>query len=129
MKIKIRLINFQIICLRKFITKSVNSPEIINLGNKYYLAEVSNVEKKNKPLSDPDVQKALIAQLSFKNKIENNTSIIKDISMGAFDQEKFTKFALDNKLEVKDYKINDLKQNEIFSEGIIKRFFLIKMEK
>ena len=61
-----------------------------------------------------------------ENKIENNTSIIKDISMGAFDQEKFTKFALDNKLEVKDYKINDLKQNEIFSEGIIKRIFFIK---
>ena len=46
--------------------------------------------------------------------------------MGAFDQEKFTKFALDNKLEVKDYKINDLKQMRFFSEGIIKRIFFIK---
>ena len=43
--------------------------------------------------------------------------------MGAFDQEKFTKFALDNKLEVKDYKINDLKQNEIFLKVLLKEYF------
>ena len=32
----------------------------------------------------------------------------------------------DNNLEIKDYKINSLKQNEVFSEGIIKRIFLTK---
>ena len=46
--------------------------------------------------------------------------------MGALDKQKFSKFAIENKLEVKDYKIKNLKQNEIFSEGIIKRIFLIK---
>ncbi len=46
--------------------------------------------------------------------------------MGAFDKEKMKKFALDNNLEIKNYKILNLKQNEIFSEGIIKRIFLTK---
>tara|TARA_Y100001958_G_C21222045_1_gene547400 strand:+ start:45 stop:1496 length:1452 start_codon:yes stop_codon:yes gene_type:complete len=109
-----------------FNLKSINSPDIMNLSNKYYLVELSSVEKKNKSFNDPEVQEALNAQIGFKNKIENNTSIIKDISMGAFDEQKFSKFALDNQLEVKDYKIKDLKQNEIFSEGIIKRIFLTK---
>ena len=104
--------------------KSINSPEVINLDNKYYIAEIFDVDKKNRTINDPEVQQALNAQLSFKTKIENNTSIIKDISMGALDKEKFKKFALDNKLEIKDYKIDSLKQNEIFSEGIIKRIFL-----
>ncbi len=104
----------------------IKSPEVINLENKYYLIEVSSVEKKNRPINDPEVQKALNAQLNFKNKIENNTTIIKDINMGALDKEKFLKFASDNKLEVKNYEINSLKQNEIFSEGIIKRIFLTK---
>ena len=45
------------------------------------------------------------------------------------DKEKFKKFASDNQLEIKDYKINNLKQNEIFSEGIIKEYFLQKMVK
>ena len=104
--------------------KSIKSPEVINLNNKYYLAEISSIEKKNKPIEDPDVQEALDSQLNFKIKIENNTSIIKDISMRAFDKQKFKEFASDNNLEIKDYTINNLKQNEIFSEGIIKRIFL-----
>ena len=46
--------------------------------------------------------------------------------MGAFNKEKFIKFAQDNKLEIKDYKINDLKQNDIFSKEIIKIIFSTK---
>ena len=105
---------------------SENSPEIVNLNNKYYLIEITKIEKKNRPIDDPDVQKALNAQLNFKIKIENNTSIIKDISMGAFSEEKFTKFASDNGLEINNYVISNIKQNEIFSEGVIKRIFLTK---
>jgi len=102
---------------------NLKTPEVINLGNKYYLAEVSNVEKKNRSINDPKVQEALNSQLIFEKKIENNNSILKDISMGAFDKSRFIKFASDNQLEVKDYKINDLKQNEIFSENVLKRIF------
>ena len=105
---------------------SIKSPELININNKYYLVQISNVEKKSRPFKDPEVQEALDAQLSFKSKIEKNTSIIKDISMGALNKDQFKKFALDNGLEIKDYKINNLKQNEIFSEDIIKRIFLKK---
>ena len=103
-----------------------NSPEIININNKYYIAEISSIDKKNKLYGDRDVQEALNAQLNFKNKIENNASIIKDISMGGFDIKKLKEFSSNNELEIKNYEINNLKQNEIFSEGIIKRIFLIK---
>ena len=106
--------------------KSIKSPEIINFNNKYYLTEILSINKISRSYNDRQVQEALNAQLNFKKKIENNTSIIKDISMGAIDKEKFQKFAFDNNLEIKEYKINNLKQNEIFSEGIIKRIFLTK---
>ena len=46
--------------------------------------------------------------------------------MGGFDKAKMEKFANDNNLELKEYKISNLKQNEIFAEGIIKRIFLTK---
>ena len=46
--------------------------------------------------------------------------------MGAIDNENFKKFASDNQLEIKEYKIKNLKQNDTFSEGIIKRIFLTK---
>ena len=106
--------------------KIPQSPKIINIDSKYYLAEIKDEEKKNRPMNDPEVLKALNAQLSFKEKIENNTSLAKDISLGAFDGENYKKFADDNGLIVKDYKISNIKQNDIFSEGLIKRIFLTK---
>ena len=106
--------------------KSIKSPEVISLDNKYYIAEIINIEKKNKSINDPEVQEALNAQLNFKNKIEKNTSIAKDIGLGAYDGNNFKKFAVDNNLEVKDYKLSSLKQNDIFEEGLIKRIFLTK---
>ena len=104
--------------------KSTELPEVINIENKYYLAEISNIEKKNKSISDPEVKEALNAQLNFKEKIEKNTSIAKEISLGAYDGSNFKKFANDNDLEVKDYKLSSLKQNDIFGEGLVKRIFL-----
>jgi len=77
-------------------------------------------------INDPEVQEALNAQLNFKDKIEKNTSIAKDISLGAYDGENFKKFANDNNLEIKDYKLSNLKQNDIFGEGLVKRIFLTK---
>ena len=38
----------------------------------------------------------------------------------------FKKFANDNSLEVKNYKLSSLKQNDIFGEGLVKRIFLTK---
>ena len=106
--------------------EKIKSPQIFNEDNKYFIGEVTDIEKKNKSYNDREVQEALNAQLSFKDKIESNTSIIKDISMGAYNKEKFEQFALDNNLVIQDYKIKNLKQNEIFSEEIIKRIFLTK---
>ena len=106
--------------------KSSKSPEVINHEGKYYLAEISDTEKKNKLINDPEVREALNAQLSFKEKIEKNTSIAKDISLGAYNDNNFKKFADDNDLELNDYKLSSLKQNDIFGEGLVKRIFLTK---
>ena len=106
--------------------KTPQSPEVINLESKYYLAEIKDEEKKNRPMNDPEVLEALNAQLSFKEKIDSNTSLAKDISLGAFDGENFKKFADDNDLLVKDYKISNIKQNDVFDEGLVKRIFLTK---
>ncbi len=106
--------------------KIPQSPEVINIDGKYYLAEIKDEEKKNRPMNDPEVLEALNAQLSFKEKIENNTSLAKDISLGSFDGDNFKKFADDNGLVVKDYKVSSLKQNDIFSEGLVKQIFLTK---
>jgi peptidyl-prolyl cis-trans isomerase D len=122
---KNKLNNISNALFKKFYNiKSSKLPEVINLDGKYYLVEIYNIEKKNKLINDPEVQKALNAQLNFKDKIEKNTSIAKDIGLGAYDGNNFKKFADDNGLEIKDYKLSSLKQNDIFEEGLVKRIFL-----
>ena len=106
--------------------KSAQNPEVINVDGKYYLAEIKDIEKKNRPMNDPEVLEALNAQLSFKNKIDNNTLIAKNIGLGAYDNENFKKFSDKNDLVVINYKILNLKQNNIFGEGLIKRIYLTK---
>ena len=51
-------------------------------------------------MNDPDVLKAINKQLNFQSKIENNTSIMKDISVGGFDKVKMTSFAKKNNLRI-----------------------------
>ena len=102
------------------------TPEVLKVDNKYYLAEIKSIKKNNRSMNDPDVLKTINAQLKFQNKIRNNASIVKDISMGGFNEAKMEKFANDNNLELKDYKISSLKQNDIFIEGLVKRIFLTK---
>ena len=111
---------------RIFNMKTPLAPEVININGKYYLAEIKDEEKKNKPMNDPEVSKALYAQLNFKAKIDNNTSLAKDISLGAFDGNNYKKFADNNGLTVKDYEVSNLKQNDVFDEGLVKRIFLTK---
>ena len=106
--------------------KTAQSPEVISIDNKYYLAEIKEEIEKNRSMNDPEVLEALNAQLSFKEKIDNNASLAKDISLGAFEGDNFKKFADDNKLIVTDYKISNLKQNDVFEEGLVKRIFLTK---
>ena len=106
--------------------KNEKTPEILKIDNKYFLAEIKLIEKKIRPINDPLVKKVINEQLSFQNKIENNTFLIKEISMGGFDKIKMENFASKNNLEIKNYKISNLNQNDIFSEGIIKRIFLME---
>ena len=109
-----------------YVIKNEKIPEIIKVDNKYYLSEIKSIEKNTRPINDPKVLEALKAQLNFQFKIENNTSLLKDISVGGFDEAKMKTFVNKNNLELKGYVISDLKQNEIFTEGIIKRIFLTK---
>ena len=109
-----------------YLIKNEKMPEVLKVNNKYFLAEIKSIKRNNLPITNATVLKTINAQLNFQNKIENNTSILKDISMGGFDKVKMEKFANDNNLKINDYEISNLKQNEIFTEGIIKRIFLIK---
>ena len=106
--------------------KKEKTPEIINLDGRFFLVEITSIRKNTKTIDDPKVLKVINEQLIFQNKIEANTSIIKDISMGAFDEAKLENFAKENNLLLKNYTVLGLNQNELFPKGIIQQIFLTK---
>ena len=77
---------------RIYSIKNERTPEILKTKNKYYLVEIISTKKENLPLDDPEVLKLIKAQLKFRNKIEFNTSIAKDLSLGGFDKLKIEDF-------------------------------------
>jgi len=110
---------------RIFGSKVLNKPELININNKYYLSEILNVDKVARTLDDKEIKKAIVSQLKTKHIIEENTKIVKDMSKGMFNVEKFQKFSKDNNLEIKKIIIKDIKDETIFNSGMIKEIFKV----
>jgi len=100
-----------------------NKPELININNKYYLGEVSNIEKISRSLKDKEIREIIVSQLKIKHIIENNTKIVKEMSEGKFNNDRFQKFSKDNKLKILKTSIKDMKNKTIFNSGMIKEIF------
>ena len=100
-------------------------PALINLNDKYYLAEVTSIKKKQKNLNDKEILKNITDQIHIKNKIQNNSEIVKKISTGDFTIDKMKIYADKNNLKINEITISSLKDNQIFTEGLIKNIFIM----
>ena len=109
-----------------FNLQDIDTPELINLNNKYYLSEVLSVEKVSRSLKDPEIKLAIISQLRLKYIIENNNQIVKKMSEGKFNNQQFKKIGKDNNLQIKNVTIKDIKEDTIFNSEIIREIFKIK---
>ena len=104
---------------------SVNNPELITIGSKYYLGEVTEVKKVKGTLADKKIKDAIISQLKIKYIIDSNTNIVKKMSEGKFKKKQFNKFGKDNNLEVKEIILRDLKNEIVFASDIIREIFKV----
>ncbi len=109
-----------------FNMENINQPELINLENKYYVAEIDSVKKISPGVKDNKVKESITAQLKIQNIFENNTEISKKIREGLFGKTEMSEYAQKNKLDIKNIRINGLKDNKVFNENIIKEIFKTK---
>ena len=109
-----------------FNSTNINEPQLINVNNKYYLSEITKAEKINRTLDDVEIKKAIISQLKVKNIIESNSDIIKKISKGKFKKKEFNSFGKDNNIDIKKITLRDIKNETIFTSGIIKEIYKIR---
>ena len=112
--------------VKVFNNRDLNVPSLDNIDNKYYLSEIASVKKITKTLNDKKIKDSIILQIKIQNIIKNNTEIVKDISEGKFDKNKFIKFASEKKLELKRTTIKGIKDNVNFDKDIVKEMFKIK---
>ena len=103
-----------------------NKTILINQNNKYYISNISLIEKTTRPLEDKEVRDAIISQLKIKKIVEKNTNIVKEMSEGNFKKEQFNKFSKDNNLEIKKLTLKNISDESVFNKDIIKEIFKVK---
>ena len=119
------LINDEILFSKLFNSTNLKKPELVNANNKYYLSEVTKIEKINRTLDDKEIKDAIISQLKMKHVIESNTNIVQEMSEGKFTKKQFDIFGKDNGMEIKRITLRDIKNESIFSSDIIREIFKV----
>jgi len=119
------LINDEILFSKFFNSTNLKKPELVNANNKYYLSEVTKIEKINRTLDDKEIKDAIISQLKMKHVIESNTNIVQEMSEGKFTKKQFDIFGKDNGMEIKRITLRDIKNESIFSSDIIREIFKV----
>ena len=100
-----------------------NITEFININQKFYITELIEISKKNKDIYSKDVRDSIKAQVVIENKIKENGKLAKEISSKKFTRTQMSIFAEKNNLEIQSTTLKDLKKDNIFGVGVIKRIF------
>ena len=108
---------------KKIFVNNLNTPIFINIENKFYLAEITQVDNKKQDLNNKDVNKLILNQLKMKHKIESNTNLAKEIATGEFNNLKMESYAKINNVQVKNKILSNLNDNEVFNKSMIRRIF------
>ena len=80
------------------------------MNNKYYLAEVSSVIKKDRDINDKLVMEAITSNLKTQYKLEMNTKITKEISKKEYNLNSMIDFATRNNIKIEDTTIKSLER-------------------
>ena len=100
-----------------------NTLEFITIEKKFYLVEMTKVSQVQKDLNNKDVRKSIEAQINIENKITKNSRLAKDITNKIFTRNQMDIFAKENNLVIETATLTKIKDNNIFSPGVIKRIF------
>tara|TARA_A100001015_G_scaffold303885_1_gene394240 strand:+ start:2741 stop:4192 length:1452 start_codon:yes stop_codon:yes gene_type:complete len=106
--------------------KDKKTPELIKVEKDYFLAELTEITKKNLNLTDQNIRSGIEAQVRLKNKIKMNTEVVREISEGKFNDQRLNDYIKNYNLELKYIKIDGLKKNQVFSESVTKRILETK---
>ncbi len=106
-----------------FNISKVNSAKLFKIKEKYFIGQISLIEKINKSINDEDVNNIIDAQLKLKNVIEKNSEIRKNILSKKFNLVEMNSFAQNNGLKIKDLTIDKLEKINDLSKAVVGEIF------
>ena len=100
-----------------------NSPQFINLENKFYIVEIINQENMFLTLDDANLKKTIKTQIDIMNKVTENKKIIDEINNKSFTKTNMNKLASKNNIKVENLNINGLNDDRVLSKDIVQKIY------
>ena len=101
----------------------LNTPQFIELNNKFYIAEI--FEKKNLTLdiSNKSLRETIISQLNIRFKIDENIKISKQIDENKFNKSDMINLSNNNNVPINNLKIMGIDDEKNFSKELLKKIY------
>ena len=101
----------------------LNTPQFIELNNKFYIAEI--FEKKNLTLdiSNKSLRGTIISQLIIRFKIDENIKISKQIDENKFNKSDMINLSNNNNVPINNLKIMGIDDEKNFSKELLKKIY------
>ena len=101
----------------------LNTPQFIELNNKFYIAEI--FEKKNLTLdiSNKSLRETIISQLIIRFKIDENIKISKQIDENKFNKSDMINLSNNNNVPINNLKITGIDDEKNFSKELLKKIY------
>ena len=106
-----------------FSIKEINSPQLINFDNKYYIVETNEEKNIILTLQDKDLKKTIEAQLKIGFKVKENKKFIDKINDKKFSKADMLKLSQKNNIPINKIKVNGISDNKKFKLKLLKEIY------
>ena len=106
-----------------FIIKEKNTPQFINLDDKYYVVEIIEDKNLNLTLNDKSLKDTIIAQLKIRYKIDQNKILLEKINNKKLNNIEIAKLSQDNNVPLTKVKINGINDTINFDKDLVKKIY------
>ena len=106
-----------------FNIKEINSPQFININNKYYVSQITEEKNITLNLNDKNLRKTIYTQLMIGLKIEENRNLINKINDGNFNKNSMLDLSKKNNILIKKIKLNGINDTKKFNVQLLNKIY------
>ena len=106
-----------------FNIKNKNEPVLINIDDKYFIAEMQDEKDIFLTLQDKDLVKTIKEQMRITSQLKENVKLTDMVKEGKFKNSEMTKLSMENNVPLETVEIKNIKDTTKFSQKIIDEIY------